>query len=128
MKWYENGIMFEGTPEEFCAVHPEAASGNAGSCIGRAITIFPDGIDDAKESRKRRKFQWVSVKAELAGGGSRYFRSLRAAYNWYAAASPERKLRNYQAFKKEIQESGRVVFADAELTIAEKEGDGHESR
>ena len=126
MKWYENGIMFEGTPEEFCALHPEAAAGNAGSGMGRAITIFPVALEgaEAKKTRKRRKFQRVSIKAELAGGGTRYFRSIRAAYDWYAKASPERKLRNYQAFKKEMQENGRIVFADAELTIAKMEEEG----
>ena len=44
MKWYENGIMFEGTPAEFRALHPEIA----GSAPVSAINVFPE-VDTAPE-------------------------------------------------------------------------------
>jgi hypothetical protein len=117
MKWYENGIMFEGTPEEFRTLHPEIA----GSAPVSAISIFPDNLSGSDETPrqsagKRHGRPHLHVKAELAGGGERHFKSAAAAFRWYASACPVRKLKSYIQFYDALK-AGPVRFADAELVI-----------
>lgn len=118
MKWYENGVMFEGTPEEFRALHPEMH----GSAPVSAISIFPDNLTgEAEKPRqiagKRHGHPHLHIKAELAGGGERHFKSAAAAFRWYASACPVRKLRSYIQFYDALK-AGEVRFADATLKIA----------
>lgn len=118
MKWYENGIMFEGTPAEFRALHPEIA----GSATVSPVKVFPDTEDAPDQTPpetkgKRSGRPNLHVKAELSGGGERHFKSAAAAYRWYASASPVRKHRSYIQFYEALKQ-GPVIFADATLMIA----------
>ncbi len=118
MKWYENGIMFEGTPAEFRALHPEIA----GSAPASPVSVFPDTEDapvqTAPETKgNRHGHPHLHIVAELSGGGERHFKSAAAAYRWYAAASPVRKHRSYIQFYEALK-AGVVRFADAALRIA----------
>ena len=118
MKWYENGIMFEGTPAEFRTLHPESA----GSAPVSAITVFPEStpapVQTAPETKgKRCGHPRLHVVAELSGGGERHFKSAAAAFRGYAAASPVRKHRSYIQFYEALK-AGAVRFADAALRIA----------
>ena len=118
MKWYENGIMFEGTPAEFHALHPEVA----GSAPVSAITVFPEAtpapVQTAPEMKgKRHGHPHLHVVAELSGGGERHFKSAAAAFKWYAASAPVRRHRSYIQFYKALKQ-GPIRFADAALRIA----------
>lgn len=118
MKWYENGIMFEGTPAEFRALHPEIA----GSAPVSAITVFPEStpapVQTTSETKgKRGGRPHLHVVAELSGGGERHFKSAAAAFRWYASATPVRKHRSYIQFYEALKQ-GPIRFADAALRIA----------
>ena len=118
MKWYENGIMFEGTPAEFRTLHPEIA----GSATVSAITVFPEAtpapVQTAPEMKgKRGSRPHLHVIAELSGGSERHFKSAAAAFRWYASANPVRKHRGYIPFYEALKQ-GPIRFADATLTIA----------
>lgn len=118
MKWYENGIMFEGTPAEFRALHPEIA----GSAPVSPVSVFPEPMTAPEQTLpetkgKRGGHPHLHIMAELSGGGERHFKSASSAYKWYSAASPVRKYRNYFAFYKALKE-GAIRFADATLKIA----------
>ena len=118
MKWYENGIMFEGTPAEFRALHPEIA----GSAPVSAITVFPEPTPapeetPAKKAGNRHGRPHLHVIAELAGGGERHFKSAAAAFRWYASACPVRKITHYPAFIKAIRSPEGVRFADVTMKV-----------
>lgn len=118
MKWYESGIMFEGTPDEFRALHPEIT----GSAPVSPITVFPDTEDApeatvAKKAGNRHGRPHLHVIAELAGGGERHFKSAAAAFRWYAGAAPVRKHRSYIQFYEALR-AGEIRFADASMRIA----------
>lgn len=118
MKWYENGIMFEGTPAEFRTLHPEIA----GTAPVSPVNVFPESMTapeqtPAKSPGKRGGHPHLHVVAELAGGGQRHFKSAAAAYRWYASASPVRKHRSYIQFYDALK-SAEIRFADATLKLA----------
>lgn len=118
MKWYENGIMFEGTPDEFRALHPEIA----GSAPVSAINVLPDTLDtpeatDATERKPRGGQPRLHIVAELADGALKSFRSGKAAYRWYAEADPVRKITHYLAFIRAIRSPEGVRFADVTMKV-----------
>lgn len=115
MKWYENGIMFEGTPEEFRTLHPEAAGG----APKNQIAIFPSNLESQfpRTTRKKERgpaMACMAEMAEMAGGEQRHFKSAAAAYKWYAAASPVRRYRSYFQFYCALKK-GEIQFADATI-------------
>ena len=121
MKWYENGIMFEGTPEEFRALHPEIA----GTAPVGTISVLPDTLDapeatdvqNAPERKPRGGQPRLHIVAELADGALKSFRSGKAAYRWYAEADPVRKITHYLAFIKAIRSPEGVRFADVVMKV-----------
>ena len=121
MKWYENGIMFEGTPDEFRVLHPEIA----GSAPVSAINMLPDtlGTPEATNagSNQRRKPRGgqprLHIIAELADGALKSFRSGKAAYRWYAEADPVRKITHYLAFIRAVRSPEGVRFADVTMKV-----------
>lgn len=114
MKWYENGIMFEGTPAEFHALHPEIARKNPKS----PVTVFPESTQTAaklpgdKHGRTR-----LRVDAILSGGRELHFQSVAAAFRWYENACPGRKHLKYIQFWNALK-SEPICFADAEMKLA----------
>lgn len=112
MKWYESGIMFEGTPEEFRTLHPEAA----GDAPKNQISIFPGNLGSQfpRTTRKKERGPAMACMAEMAGGERRHFKSAAAAYKWYAAASPVRRYRRYFQFYCALKK-GEIQFADTTI-------------
>jgi hypothetical protein len=118
MKWYENGIMFEGTPEEFRALHAE----NAGNATVSPVAVFPDSMPEqeqtpAKTPGNRHGHAHLHVNAVLSGGREMKFRSVAAAFRWYTGACPGRKYQKYFQFWEALK-SKPICFADAELSLA----------
>ena len=118
MKWYEHGILFEGTPAEFHVMHPELP----GSAPVSPVTVFPEPVSSngktpAKNARMRERGRNLHVVAELSGGGERHFKSAAAAYRWYASACPVRNHRSYIQFYDALKKAP-IRFADAVLRIA----------
>ena len=121
MKWYENGIMFEGTPEEFRVLHPEIA----GTAPVSTISVFPDtedapeatDVQSAPERKQRGGQPRLHIIAELADGALKSFRSGKAAYRWYAEADPVRKITHYLKFIKAVRSPEGVRFADVTMKV-----------
>lgn len=115
MKWYENGIMFEGTPEEFRALHTENAPESP-------VTVFPEELPapkqiDARTPGNRHGHPHLHVDAVLSGGRKMRFKSISAAFRWYKGACPSGKYQKYFQFWEALR-SNPVYFADAMLSIA----------
>lgn len=122
MRWFEKGIMFEGTPDEFRALHQEIVESKPVEApIVAADTITPPEAQVAsgtpREKKKGSARVWQTCVAELAGGGTRHFVSMTRAYNWYAEHCPVRHHRTYDHFKKAIRKAP-IRFADAEIKLA----------
>jgi hypothetical protein len=118
MKWYDNGIVFEGTPEEFRALH----SKDVGNAPESPVTVFPDSTPEPESKRaktpgNRHGHPHVHVNAVLSGGREMKFRSVAAAFRWYTGACPGRKYQKYFQFWEALK-AKPICFADASLTIA----------
>lgn len=115
-------IIFDGTPEEFKTLFPQISTEATFSATLAAINT-PDGSlhpsdKTPPQNRAKTKRPWLAVNAEMADGSVKRYKSICAAYRWYAtAAGMDRLYRNPWTFAAALK-SGAVTFADTTLSIS----------